>query len=153
MQLCAFLRHPELKVAEGPECFFQSNCIRRWVIKPERKSLILNAAKGVVDDLPVAPFSGAVVFADDAPVEALDRIWLGSGSMAIGRFTPIGRSLALPGKPLRQALEESVLPRQGDGLCALGGIGEARPRRWRSSHAQRLLELEGRFKMIKGFAK
>ena len=44
------------------------------MIHPEREGLILNTPKGIVDDLPVAPFTGAVVFADGAPVEALDRI-------------------------------------------------------------------------------
>jgi hypothetical protein len=40
--------------------------------------------------------------------------------------TDIGRGFSLPGKTLRQALEESVLAGQSNGLCALGGIGQAR---------------------------
>ncbi len=54
---------------------------------------------------------------------------------------------------LRQTLEEPVLARRCDGLGALGGIGQARPWGWCSSLAQRLLELEGRFKMVESIAK
>jgi len=59
----------------------------------------------------------------------------------------------MTGKTLIKALEESILARKCDGLDALGGIGQARPWGRRGGLAQRLLELEGRFKMVEGFAK
>ena len=140
MQFDAFLRHPDFEVAEDPEDLLQAVGVCRRMIEPERQRLVHAAREAVHENPQIAPFAGAVVFADDAPVEPLDRGSLGLGSITVRKRgyrgkrignhcglrrggTIIGGFFNRYGQTVGKALEEPILAGQFNSPCALESIG------------------------------